>query len=104
MTINYKYLTFFSLALIVPTLLYLWGWGSIPLLFRAVPDSCIAIVQTNNIERAYQKLQKSAYYANWQQYDAVSKLQNGFDFVDSLFLADNHRPQKLLASLHLMRY
>lgn len=102
MTINYKYLTFISLTLIVPTLLYLWGWGSIPLLFRAVPDSCIAIVQTNNIERAYQKLQKSAYYSNWQQYDAVSKLQNGFDFVDSLFLADNHRPQKLLASLHLI--
>lgn len=54
------------------------------------------------MERAYKKLQSSAYYANWQQYDAVSKLQNGFDFIDSLFLVNNNQPKKLLASLHLV--
>lgn len=102
MTQQRRFILLALLLLLLPLLVLWWQWISTPLLFRAVPNSAVAVVQTANVQQAYDKFRNTAYYAAWHRTDVVSRLEAAWSFADSLLLADTRSAQPLLASLHLV--
>ena len=101
-------LTFFTILAIIAFVSYFFLWDTDRQLFNAVPDTAILMLEIDNVEQARQKLSETSYWLDFQNIDAVNKLEYSFVWFDSLLLKQNinislNKHTKLLASLHLTR-
>jgi outer membrane protein assembly factor BamB len=94
---HYLLIILFALVIVA----YWWFWGSIPTLFRAVPNSAILLIESNDMNRTVNKLQKADYWQDLQHFELIQKVQQDFKWVDSLVLSPKTSPKRLLASLHI---
>lgn len=72
--------------------------------YNAVPESAILLTDVCNAQEVYAKLSDTNYWLDYQNMEIVSKLTDGFAFLDTTFLRNSGgKKVRLLASLHLTK-
>jgi len=101
LTMNQKILGAAILVTIAAAWYFIFKADERKLLFKAIPNSGIMVIEMNDARTLINNMYKLPVYHDLHQFDIVRKTASGFQLLDSLFwLPAKQHSSSLLASLH----